>query len=75
MQPVAVNVLAASMAFKTYTGGILTASACRTGTISYSTLEPFGNILGVTDHALVVVGYDVSDADRPYWIAKNSWGA
>ena len=25
-------------------------------------------------HAVVIVGYDETDADNPYWIVLNSWG-
>lgn len=29
----------------------------------------------VLDHAVQLVGYDMSDANNMYWIVRNSWGA
>mmetsp|Transcript_20906 Transcript_20906/g.30272 ORF Transcript_20906/g.30272 Transcript_20906/m.30272 type:complete len:451 (-) Transcript_20906:412-1764(-) len=42
-----------------YQGGIDTATTCRQGGLN---------------HAVLLVGYDVDENNKPYWIIKNSWG-
>lgn len=54
--PIAVAVN--GMPLQTYTGGVMTLSACSASTV---------------DTAVAIVGYNLS-ANPPYWIIKNSWG-
>ncbi|CAI5525146.1 unnamed protein product [Closterium sp. Naga37s-1] len=42
--------------------------------ISYSGGIFDGNCSGDIDHAMLLVGYNRTDPDNPYWILKNTWG-
>eukprot|EP00798_Chlamydomonas_sp_ICE-L_P021117 gene21117-28008_t len=41
-------------------------------------LSPFNNVSvimkALQNHAMMLVGYNVSDPENPYWITQNSWG-
>jgi len=58
-QPVAVAVEADAFVFQHYKSGVLSQDSC-------------GNRV---DHAVLVVGYGVTENGIAYWLVKNSWGA
>jgi hypothetical protein len=36
--------------------------------------DSYGGVKETGGHAVLIVGYDTSDASNPYWIVLNSWG-
>jgi len=60
-QPVSVAIEADTTVFQSYTGGIISGSACGTN----------------LDHGVVAVGYNSNSTNgqKPYYIVRNSWGA
>lgn len=59
-QPFSIS-LAATNAWHSYKGGIVTSSSC-------------GARSGSVNHAVVIVGYGI-DGGTPYWIVRNSWNS
>jgi len=59
--PIAAGVDASARAFEMYTGGVLRAKDCGTGSQS-------------DDHSVLIVGAGV-DQSTPYWIVQNDWGS
>lgn len=74
---------AATPAFMAYSGGLYdggtecAALLAGTSTSSTSTATSTSSASGAgpVNHAMLVVGYDVSDLAAPFFIVKNSWGA
>lgn len=60
IKPLAVSINASSLAFQTYSSGVITSN----GTLGCGTS---------TNHAVVAVGYN-SEATEGYYIVRNSWG-
>jgi len=57
--PVSVGINAGLESFQMYEGGVYAPSGC----------DP-----NALDHAVVVVGYGVTDEGQAYWLIQNSWG-
>jgi len=57
--PVSVGINAGLESFQLYEGGVYAPSGC----------DP-----NALDHAVVVVGYGVTDEGQAYWLIQNSWG-
>ena len=57
-QPVSVAIEADTTVFQSYTGGVITGSACGTN----------------LDHGVLAVGYGVEADGTEYYLVKNSWG-
>eukprot|EP00695_Tsukubamonas_globosa_P001989 TRINITY_DN306_c0_g1_i2.p2 TRINITY_DN306_c0_g1~~TRINITY_DN306_c0_g1_i2.p2 ORF type:complete len:347 (+),score=179.21 TRINITY_DN306_c0_g1_i2:50-1042(+) len=59
--PVAIAIDASNFSFQLYKSGVYFEKKCKTA-------------VDDLDHAVVVVGYGVTDAGVEYWIVRNSWG-
>ncbi len=58
VKPNSVAIQADTTYFQSYTGGIMSGTACGTS----------------IDHAVVIVGYGTSSTGVAYWTVRNSWG-
>eukprot|EP00762_Andalucia_godoyi_P006800 ANDGO_00931.mRNA.1 Digestive cysteine proteinase 3 len=59
--PVSIAIYAAGTSFQFYSEGVYSDPSC---------LEDISDL----DHGVVVVGYGLSDNNKPYWKVRNSWG-